>query len=357
MTARPYHRRLGSSYCVRALTLGMVLMSAAAQAKESDENTAHVVRTAHPIVRMVSQVITGVGTYGQDAQTQRSISSGTAVEVIAIHVAPGEQVRRQQGLLTVAADPNAYLVYQQALSARTLANAELERLTTQQRDHLATVTQVETAAKALFDADAGVDAARRLGSGSVTEELRAPVDGIVTAINTFTGDRPAAGSALVTLSPLTLTRVTVGVEPGAQRLLHTGDHASLRTVPASQQDISAHVVVVGASLDKETRLVPITLAIDEAANKGLLPGAMVEARIKTVPVKALTVPRASLVKDEQGFGVFEIVAGKAHRIPVALLIDDGPTVSVLGTLDPARTIVTTGAYELEDGTTVTEPAS
>ena len=68
-------------------------------------------------------------------------------------------------------------------------------------------------------------------------------------------------------------------------------------------------------------------------------------------------PRASLVKDEQGFGVFEIVAGKAHRIPVALLIDDGPTVSVLGTLDPARTIVTTGAYELEDGTTVTEPAS
>ncbi len=357
MTARPYHRRLGSSYCVRALTLGMVLMSAAAQAKESDEKTAHVVRTAHPIVRMVSQVITGVGTYGQDAQTQRSISSGTAVEVIAIHVAPGEQVRRQQGLLTVAADPNAYLVYQQALSARTLANAELERLTTQQRDHLATVTQVETAAKALFDADAGVDAARRLGSGSVTEELRAPVDGIVTAINTFTGDRPAAGSALVTLSPLTLTRVTVGVEPGAQRLLHTGDHASLRTVPASQQDISAHVVVVGASLDKETRLVPITLAIDEAANKGLLPGAMVEARIKTVPVKALTVPRASLVKDEQGFGVFEIVAGKAHRIPVALLIDDGPTVSVLGTLDPARTIVTTGAYELEDGTTVTEPAS
>ena len=357
MTARPYHRRLGSSYCVRALTLGMVLMSAAAQAKESDEKTAHVVRTAHPIVRMVSQVITGVGTYGQDAQTQRSISSGTAVEVIAIHVAPGEQVRRQQGLLTVAADPNAYLVYQQALSARTLANAELERLTTQQRDHLATVTQVETAAKALFDADAGVDAARRLGSGSVTEELRAPVDGIVTAINTFTGDRPAAGSALVTLSPLTLTRVTVGVEPGAQRLLHTGDHASLRTVPASQQDISAHVVVVGAALDKETRLVPITLAIDEAANKGLLPGAMVEARIKTVPVKALTVPRASLVKDEQGFGVFEIVAGKAHRIPVALLIDDGPTVSVLGTLDPARTIVTTGAYELEDGTTVTEPAS
>ena len=357
MTARPSNRRLGSSYCSLALTLGIVFLSAAAQAKESDEKTAHVVKTVHPLARMVSQVITGVGTYGQDALAQRSISSGTAVEVIAIHVAPGEQVRRQQGLLTVAADPNAYLVYQQALSARTLANAELERLTIQQRDHLATLAQVETAAKALSDADAGVEAARRLGSGAVTEELRAPVDGIVTAINTSVGDRPAAGSALVTLSPLTLTRITVGVEPGAQRLLHTGDHASLRTVPASQQDISARVVVVGASLDKDTRLVPITLAIDEAANKGLLPGAMVEARIKTVPVKALTVPRTALVKDEQGLGVFEIVAGQAHRVSVTLLTDDGPTVSVLGTLDPAHTIVTIGAYELEDGAMVTEPAS
>jgi RND family efflux transporter MFP subunit len=337
-----------------ALTAGFAASTVVANDEPAEPKSVYPVSITHPVPRSVSRVVQGFGTIATDPQTQQVVTAATMVEVRAVHAAPGERVRRGQTLFTVAADPTALLGYQQALTARKLAAAELERLVVQRRDHLATATQVETAEKALADADAGLEAARQQGATAATLELTAPVDGIVSTIAVSTGDRPAAGATLATLAPVHPTRVVVGVEPGAQRLLHVGDVATVRLLPASESPLTARVSVVGSALDKDTRLVPVTLILDNASSHELLGGGAIEASIKTQPVAAYALPRAALVKDALGLAVYEVGGGTAHRRPVTLVLDEGPRVSVLGALDAGRTVATTGAYELEDGVAVVE---
>ena len=103
-----------------------------------------------------------------------------------------------------------------------------------------------------------------------------------------------------------------------------------------------------------SRLVPVSVALEEHGFDDAPVGSAVEADIETHAVDAYSVPRAAVVRDDDGTAVFEIVAGKAHRVPVVVEVDDGSHLGVSGPLDKTRPVVTTGAYELEDGVAVAE---
>ena len=325
-------------------------------AGEQEEAVVYPVVLVRPVSQSVKQVVHGYGAVLADARTARSVSSATMAEIRSVEVLPGERVKQGQPLFRVAPDPLAYLSYQQAATAVKLAKAEVDRLTALHADSLATATQVETAEKAQADAQAGVEAARRQGASGETEVLRAPVDGIVTAIAAAVGDRPAPGTPIATIAPPLATRVTLGIEPGEQRLVHVGDRVTVHAVQGSGLARTGRVASVGASLDKETRLISVSVALDPAAPDELLSGLAVEGVIETRAVSAFALPRTALVKDETGTAVFEVVDGKAHRVPVVIENENegAVRVGVSGALDPARPVVTTGAYELEDGVAVTE---
>ncbi|MBS0393118.1 MAG: efflux RND transporter periplasmic adaptor subunit [Proteobacteria bacterium] len=313
------------------------------------------IATAVPVQRTYRRKVIGYGTLGLDPRTARVVSMATVGVVRAVAALPGQHVKPGEVLFTVAPDPLAFLAYRQAVSARGLAQAELGRLRAQRADNLATASQVETAEKALSDAEAGVDAARRQGAAAGSEDLRAPVDAVVTSINVNVGDRPAVGAALATLAPTVLGGITVGIEPDEARLVRAGDPVQLRPAVAGAGERTGHVAVVGRALDKGTRLVPVTVALDPAGPPDAPAGSTVEAEIATREVAAYSVPRSAVVHDAEGTAVFEVVDGKAHRVPVVVEVDDGGHVGVSGALDGRRRIATTGAYELEDGASVAEP--
>ena len=321
---------------------------------ETEKAVTYPVVLVRPASRSFKQLVHGFGTVLPDARTARSVSSATMVEIRSVEVLPGERVKQGQPLFRVAADPLAYLAYQQAATAARLAKAELDRLKVLHADSLATATQVETAEKALADAQAGVEAARRQGASGETELLRAPVDGIVTVIAAAVGDRPAPGTSIATIAPPLATRVTLGIEPGEQRLVHVGDRVTVRAVQTTGQARTGRVAVVAASLDKETRLVTVSVALDPVTAPDLLSGLAVEGVIETRAIDAFSVPRSAIVKDEEGTAIFEVTDGKAHRVPVVIESEEGVRVGVSGALDPARPVVTIGAYELEDGVAVAE---
>ena len=322
---------------------------------EKDKAVVYPVVLVRPVSRSFKRVVHGYGTVLADARSARSVSSATMVEIRSVEVLPGERVKQGQPLFSVAPDPLAYLSYQQAATALKLAKAEVDRLKTLHADSLATATQVETAEKAQADAQAGVEAVRRQGASGETDVLRAPVDGIVTAIAAAVGDRPAPGTSIATIAPSLATRVTLGIEPGEQRLVHVGDRVSVHAVQTTGQARAGHVATVSASLDKETHLITVSVALDPAKSDDFLSGLAVEGVIETRAVDAFALPRAALVKDETGTAVFEVVDGKAHRVPVVIENEEGTRVGVSGELDPDRPVVTTGAYELEDGVAVAEP--
>src|SRR6185312_14025494 len=105
----------------------------------------------------------------------------------------GQTVRRGQPLLTVTPDPAARSTYQQAQSAATLAQGELQRTEQMAAQHLATASQVATARKTLADAQSALAAQQALGGGDAQETVAAPDDGVVTTVSVTLGERAAAG--------------------------------------------------------------------------------------------------------------------------------------------------------------------
>lgn len=321
---------------------------------QGDKPASYPVVTSPPVARSFRQVVHGYGMLQADARSAQSVTMATVGVVRGVEILPGQRVAKGQALFTVEPDPLAYLAYRQAESAAKLARAEVARLTAERADNLATASQVETAEKAVADADAALDAARRQGAAGGTEVLRAPVDGIVGTLAVGIGDRPALGTALTTITPSNAAAVTLGVEPGEARLVHSGDAVKVRVVQQGARERRGRVSVVGASLDKASRLVTVSVALDDKGFDDAPAGSAVEADIETRAVDAFAVPRAAIVQDDDGTAVFEVHGGKAHRVPVVIEVDEGARVGVTGALDKARPVVTTGAYELEDGVAVAE---
>ena len=323
-------------------------------APDSEKAPTYPVVTTAPNPRSFKQLVRGYGTISADARTARAVTMATVGVVRSVEVLPGERVKQGQPLFTVEPDPLAFLAYQQALSAAKLARAEVARLEAQRSDQLATDTQVETARKARADAEAAVEAARRQGASGGSEVLRAPVDGIVTVLAAGIGDRPAVGAALASIAPANAAHVALGIEPGEARYVHAGDRVTVRALQGAAGERTGRVGVVGGSIDRDTHLVSVSVTLDKSGFDNFLAGAAVEGDIEARAVEAFAVPRSAVVKDDAGTAVFEVVDGKAHRVPVVIEVDEGARVGVSGELDKSRRIVTTGAYELEDGAAVAE---
>lgn len=332
---------------------------APATAGEDDAKATETVTSTYPVVLInpvkhrFSESVRGFGTVRPDARRARSVTNATQGVITEVLALPGGRVRRGQVLLRMEPDPLAYLAYQQAVSAEKLARSEVARLAAQRKDGLATASQVENAQKVLADAVAGVDAARRQGAASGGVALTAPTDGVVTALAAVVGDRPAVGTTLATIAPLA-DRVPLGIEPGLQSLVHVGDRVALRAVQGNFAPLTGQVAEVGAAVDPETHLVTVWIALEATKREPLLAGLAIEGTITTRSLEAFSLPRAALVKDEEGFSIFSVRDHKAHRVRVTVVSDQGPRVGVVGEIDERMPVVTTGAYELEDGVEVAE---
>jgi RND family efflux transporter MFP subunit len=330
---------------------------ASGPAEDATADSAPVpIKTVHPIARKVSAHVEAFGRAILDPLVGRTVTLATVGEIRAVEVVTGQTVAAGQVLFRVAPDPAARLAGRQAETALTLAKAEFARVSEQRADNLATATQVDTARKAVEDAEAGVDAARQLGAAAAEESVRAPIAGVVMNVAANVGDRPAVGTVVAAIAPSRPARVVLGIEPSDQRRVHSGDRVAIRAVQPGAEARPGRVAVVGASIDKDSHLVTVIASLEPAKDDGgLLAGGAVEATIETAAVDAFVIPRAALVKDDAGNpSVFEIVDGKAHRVAVVIEADEGARVAVSGALDPGRPVAATGAYELDDGSSVVE---
>jgi RND family efflux transporter MFP subunit len=352
------HLTVGTAFLVTAFAIA-ACSKPASEAKDgadkaTESSRAFPVVVTSPVPAEFPLSIPAYGTAVPDPREARVIASSTSVEVRSIAVLAGERVRRGAELLSVIPDPSAFLAREQAASALRLAQGEVDRLTEQRAAQLATATQLETAQKALADAKAALAAARSQGADTSVVSLRAPVDGVVTGLAVAVGDRVAAGAPLATLSPLVLEHLTLGIEPAARGSVRTGDRIRLHPAEAPADERTGQVTAIAAAIDRESRLLPVSVKLEPGTGSGWLAGTTLEGTIDGQAAPGFLLPRGALVKDERGLTVFEIADGHARRVAVRLISEDGDRVGVAGALDGNRPVVSLGAYELDDGVAVRE---
>lgn len=348
------HRRRGLPLRSLAAAAGLALLLTACTGapKTADAPVPVDVDAAMPTLRTFHAEVAAIGQLAADSRDAQSLGLPQAGQVIATEVIAGRRVRRGDVLLKLATDPTSRNAYLQARNALGTARDELARTERLHRDRLATNAQLDAARQALADARAALDAQASLGNAQPVAELRAPADGVVTALAAKKGQYVAGGTTLVEFTPTAALAAQLGIEPEAAPTIRIGMPATIRPVyaPGNTRPLRGTITMVGAAVNPQTRLVDVVATLD--GNTRLVAGTALSASIRTSDFKAWAVPRDALQDDTHGHYVFQVEHGKARRVDVAIVAPDGSPVGVEGKLDPLVPVITLGSYEVSEGDAV-----
>ena len=167
-----------------------------------------------------------------------------------------------------------------------------------------------------------------------------------------------AGAAILQLAGGTVkdtrANVMLGVEPSDAAAIHAGDTVTLHglSTTLANTPVNGRVVLVGASIDPQSQLVNVGANVP-LGQTAFIPGTRVSADIATRSGTHWIVPRAAVLKDDNGAYVFQVTPqNKARRVAVSTQIENGERYGVDGPLDASRPLVVSGNYELKDGMAV-----
>jgi len=313
-----------------------------------------LVRAEAPVRARLTETLVAYGVVAPETGRLSAVSVPHAGLVVALRVSVGQIVQQSEQLLDLQTDPTANQDYQQALNELEYDRGEFARLQALAEQQLVNQAQVAAAKKALGDAEARLAAQSRLGTESLATTLRAPFDGVVTAISVAPGERVAAGAPLMQLARTDRLRAQLGVEPSDAQRVKPGMPVRLASVFDERKAIDTIVAQVQGMVNPQTQLVDVVASFANAGRAGLLPGTRVRGRIEVDSATAWTVARQAVLRDDHGAYLFQIRAGRARRVDVAVGIQTDERTGVSGPIDPTEKIIVVGNYELSDGMPVRE---
>lgn len=292
--------------------------------------------------------LTAYGSAAPSINGSQTISVPQPGQVSRLGVAPGAAVHAGQMLVVFTTAPSSVSVYKQAVT--TLATAQRQQGTTAQllTQQLATRDQLAQADKAVADAEAAIAALKSEGAGQAVRTLAAPFNGVVTNIAVAQGDRTQPGVPLLTIARTGDIIATVGVDASDRARVHDGQRARIAKLNGGAP-IPGRVIRVDAVLNLKTRLIDVDLTFPANA---LLPNEALRGEIAVGQVGGWLVPHRAVVTAGGPTRIYQEVGGKAHAVPVRLLLA-GDTVDVVdGKADPNRRLIVEGAYQVADGDAV-----
>jgi len=330
------------------VALACALAFACASADEPEEAGSVLVATQAPVHGSLPDSVIAYGSATPATSGAMTLSVPAEGRIMHLEVSAGEAVHAGQTLLQFELAPAASARHSQAVSALELARKEQATAQRQLLRQLATKDQAAQADKAVSDAAASLAAIEAEDGGSVAQTLRAPFNGVVSAMPIAQGERIAAGAPLLTLTREEGLVVTVGVEPELRRKLRVGAAAQLQSLAAGESSLRGSVIRIDRVLNAKTRLVDVDLRPAPAAAADLLEGAAYRATIETGSLEGWIVPRDAVLGDEKGAYVFQVASGKAVRVAVKRLGGNEEQSVVDGAIDAKRPLVAVGNYQLSD---------
>jgi RND family efflux transporter MFP subunit len=302
----------------------------------------------------IHDVLTVYGRVQPDPDAVQTIALSHAGLITRVAVRLGQRVKRDDDLFEMQAAPDAYNQYLQARDAVDYAVRELKRQEQLLNEHLATRSQVDTARKALTDARSNLRAMQAQGANKARQTLKAPVDGIVTALAISRGDRVQADTAALAIAGSDRLIAVLGVEPEDLPGLHVGTPVKLHSVFASHTIASSHLSDLHAMINPQTGLVDVLAPIPPEKAERFIIGSYLTADLLRDAHTGIAVPRSAVLRDGKGTYLFSVVQGKARRITVRTGIEQNGWIEILSGVKAGQPVVVSGNHELTHGMAVRE---
>jgi RND family efflux transporter MFP subunit len=302
------------------------------------------------------------GTYTASQATFETATKATAPEDVTKSRLDLAQAKANLDLAQSIVTARSQLFTQGAIPGRDLDTAKASLVQSQAaydiaNQHMQSVQNVSNKA-ALPNAQGNLDSAKGKYMGAQAElsytEIRSPIPGVVTDRPLFAGETTAAGTPLITVMDTSALIAKLHIAQMQAQQLEIGAPATL-TVPGIAQPVPAKVSLISPALDPGSTTVEVWLRVENA--KGVLKaGTPVHASIQghTLP-NALTVPAEAIQSSPDGSSKFVLVIAPdstAHKKTVTLGIQNADEVQILSGLAPSDTVISTGAYGLDENTKV-----
>jgi len=345
--------------CAACAVGGWLVLRPDTRAATKAAGSVEVVVTVHTAPTVPATLPLTVSAYGDVTPGQTvSISFPRAGQLTALSLLPGQRVAKGGVLARMTNDPAADTADQQARSALSLAEAEVQRTQALFALQLATSSQVDTVRRALEDARGNAAAQQKLGGAAGSQTATAPFDGVVLSLSAAQGDRVAAGAPLLQFGRVDRMRVVLGIEPAERQRVRVGAVVALsaelsRTPSAGTSteplSVSGRIASVQNLVDPKTQLVNAVVELPDSTSSLLVPGMHVGARIVTGTQTGWLVPRQAVLTDDQGSYLFQLQDAVARRVKVTRVTEQADQVGVQGALTASLPVVSLGNYELADG--------
>jgi multidrug efflux pump subunit AcrA (membrane-fusion protein) len=185
-------------------------------------------------------------------------------------------------------------------------------------------------------------------------QIHSPISGVVTDRPLFPGETATTGTPLVIVMDTSSLLAKVHLSQIVAQRLTLGDNASV-DIPGVDEPITGSVALISPALDPGSTTVEVWLKVDNRAGK-YKAGTPVRVSIvgRTLPDTIKIPLEAVITAEDGGKSVFVVNSDStAHKVAVQLGITDGEDVQVTQGLNGSETVITNGAYGLDDGTKVT----
>ena len=259
-------------------------------------------------------------------------------------------------------DSRAQLFTQGAIPGRDLDTAKAALVQAKAahdlaKQHLEAVQKVSRKA-ALESAQGQLTSARGKYMGAEAQlgytEIRSPISGVVTDRPLFAGETAAAGTPVITVMDTSGLLAKLHLSQLQAQQLSPGAAAAI-TVAGIADPLPARVSFISPALDPGSTTVEVWLRVENPRGT-LKAGTPVHATITgRTAADALLLPLEAVQTGPDGESKFVLVVkadGTAAKRPVTLGIRNSEYAQILRGVSPADSVITTGAYGLDEGTRV-----
>jgi len=319
------------------------------------EQAAGGVGTAVATMQRFPQVVTAIGTVTPRPGRFAELAAPGPTRVAHIFVAPGQRVAEGDSLVGFERAPfdAAARSAETALASSERAYARAVRLV---QAGILPQKDSDQAAADLAQAQVAAITARR---AQQLATLRAPLAGVVTRMTAVLGGSVDASQPLVEVVDVAALDAVFNVSPAQAAQIHGGDSVRVTAGEGAGGEVVGEglVTAVGAAVDSNSRAVAVRARIGRPARPLRIGESVVGRMVTAVHARAVTVPVAALVPSADGFQVFVVDSGGVARArAVTVGARSQALVEILAGLTAGETVVTTGAYGIEDGTKVVRTA-
>jgi RND family efflux transporter MFP subunit len=306
------------------------------------------VATSVAIVQPFPHVVSAIGMVSPRPERYAALAAPGPTRVARIFVVAGQRVMKGDSLIEFERAPFDAAAQS---AAAALANAERAYARAARLVEAGILAQKDSG-QAAADLAAAQSAAVTARRAQELATLRAPLSGVVTRMTAVLGASVDVNQPLVDVADPTALDLVFNVSPAEAGRIHAGDTVIVTGGEgASGEALGSGVVAsVAAAVDSVTRAVAVRARAARPA-RTLRIGESVLGRIVTgVDPKAVVLPVAALVPEGDGFVVFVVdSAGIAHTRAVTVGGRTESLVQIVTGVAEGETVVTTGAYGVEDG--------